>query len=105
MLQATGSRIGTLVQAISTLSIAVVLAMYYIPKLGAVTICFVPLVLVGTYFEMKLMTTSNIGEKKALEETSKVAVECVSNIRTVASLGKEKAFVKVYREGLEKPHR
>ena len=34
-----------------------------------------------------------------------VAVQAVSNIRTVASLGKERAFVAMYVDALEAPHK
>lgn len=105
------------------------MAMYQLPKLGAVALAFVPIVLVGTYFEGtfitcnykawnlqtcfiltvfdlgKFMTGQNIGEKKAIEDGSKVAVEAVSNIRTVASLCKERKFVQMYDERLTGPHR
>ena len=57
------------------------MAMYQLPKLGAVALAFVPVVLVATYFEGKFMTGQNIGEKKAVEDGSKLAVEAVSNIR------------------------
>jgi ATP-binding cassette subfamily B (MDR/TAP) protein 1 len=78
---ATGSRIGSLVQALATIIGCCAMAMYQLPKLGGVALAFVPIVLVATYFEGKFMTGQNIGEKKAVEDGSKLAVEAVSNIR------------------------
>ncbi|ODM94055.1 Multidrug resistance protein 1A [Orchesella cincta] len=101
---ATGSRIGTIVQAVSTISIAIGLAMYYKAKLGAVALAFVPLVMIATYFQGLLLFGQNFFEQKATEESSKIAVQAVSNIRTVASLCKERAFVKMYQDLLEKAH-
>lgn len=79
--------------------------MYYKAKLGAVALAFVPLVIVATYFQGLLLFGQNIGEKKAVEESSKVAVQAVSNIRTVASLCKERSFVKAYTDLLQKVHK
>ena len=79
--------------------------MYYKPKLGAVALAFVPLVIVATYFQGLLLFGQNIGEKKAVEESSKIAVQAVSNIRTVASLCKERSFAKMYRDLLAKSHK
>ncbi|CAG7827122.1 unnamed protein product [Allacma fusca] len=102
---ATGSRIGTVVQSFSTIALAISLAMYYVPKLGAVGLAFVPLVGFATFLEGQLMTGQNIKEKKAVEESAKIAVQAVSNIRTVASLCKERDFVKMYLEELRAPHK
>lgn len=66
---------------------------------------FVPLVIVATYFQGLLLFGQNIGEKKAVEESSKIAVQAVSNIRTVASLCKERSFVQMYTDLLMKMHR
>lgn len=54
---------------------------------------------------MKLMMGQDLGEKKAIDEASKVAVQSVGNIRTVASLGKERSFVNMYNSYLVKSHK
>lgn len=51
--------------------------------------------------EIKLMEQSNLGNAKALENSTKIAVEAVSNIRTVVSLGREKIFHQTYMNTLE----
>jgi ATP-binding cassette subfamily B (MDR/TAP) protein 1 len=101
---ATGSRIGSVVQALSTIFLGIGLSMYYNAKLGAVAIVFTPFVVLATYFQMKLMTGQNLEEKKAVDEASKVAVQAVGNIRTVAALGKERAFVNMYQGHLTESH-
>lgn len=42
------------------------------------------------------MVQQNMGTAKALEESTKLAVEVVSNIRTVVSLGREQMFHEKY---------
>lgn len=75
--------------------------MYYSWKLGFVALAFTPFILVGSYMEIKLMEQSNLGNAKALEKSTKIAVEAVSNIRTVVSLGREKIFHQTYMDTLE----
>ena len=43
-------------------------------------------------------------EKKALGKANKLAIEAISNIRTVASLRKENYFVEEYNKELAGPH-
>lgn len=42
------------------------------------------------------MSNSGQIEKKAMETATKVAVEAISNVRTVASLGQERHFINNY---------
>jgi len=102
---ATGSRIGSVVQSIATIGIAIGLSLYYNAKLGAVALVFCPFVVVATFFQMKLMTGQSLGEKQAADNASKIAVQAVGNIRTVASLCKERAFVDMYQSHLAPMHK
>ena len=56
---ATGSRIGILLQAISTMVVSVVLSLYYQWKLGLTALFFVPLIFVATYIQVKNITFVN----------------------------------------------
>uniref|UniRef100_A0A1B0D290 Uncharacterized protein n=1 Tax=Phlebotomus papatasi TaxID=29031 RepID=A0A1B0D290_PHLPP len=93
---ATGQRIGTVLSSVSTLLIAIGIAMFYEWRLGLVALAFAPLLVVGSYLEMKFMEQQNMGNSKALQKSTKLAVEVVSNIRTVAALGRESMFHKQY---------
>ncbi|CAG2103942.1 unnamed protein product [Medioppia subpectinata] len=99
---AAGSRLSTLCQAVSTLGAGVVLALYYSWKLGLVIICFIPLVIASTYFQMKIISGQITKDKKSREDASSIAVEAISSIRTVASLHQENAFIDNYSNALEK---
>lgn len=75
--------------------------MFYEWRLAFVALAFAPFILVTSYMEIKLMEQHNLGNGKALEKSTKVAVEVVSNIRTVVSLGREKMFHRMYMDHLE----
>ncbi|KAK7871055.1 hypothetical protein R5R35_007257 [Gryllus longicercus] len=97
---ATGSRIGSILQSTSTLVIGVLLSFYYTWKLTLVSMLSVPLVFTGVFLEARLMHGQGLHEKQALEGASKVAVEVIANVRTVAALGGERAFLRRYGDAL-----
>jgi len=98
---ATGSRIGSILQAFSTLVIGIGLSMYYTWKMTLVSVVSIPLVLGAVFFEARVMSGQGMQEKKKMEAATRVAIEAISNIRTVASLNKEERFLKRYCEELE----
>ncbi len=55
-----------------TIIFALGIAMYYEWKLGLVTACFMPLVLVGIYFQMKVVMGQDSLETTALADSAKV---------------------------------
>ncbi|XP_001975658.3 multidrug resistance protein 1A [Drosophila erecta] len=93
---ATGQRIGTIIQSISTLALGIGLSMYYEWSLGLVALAFTPFILIAFYMQRILMAKENMGSAKTMENCTKLAVEVVSNIRTVASLGREEMFHQNY---------
>ncbi|XP_039953591.1 multidrug resistance protein homolog 49 isoform X1 [Bactrocera tryoni] len=99
---ATGSRIGIIVQAISTLTIGVILSFTYSWNLTLVTLLTVPLVCACILFEARFMEASTNVERLAIEDASRVAVEAIANIRTVTSLGQERHVLERYCEQIDK---
>ncbi|KAH8371803.1 hypothetical protein KR093_008900 [Drosophila rubida] len=93
---ATGQRIGSIIQSIATIVLGIALAMYYEWSLGLVAIAFMPFILISFYLQRTVMAQENMGNAKIMENTTKLAVEVVSNIRTVVSLGREDMFHKNY---------
>ncbi|XP_076620069.1 multi drug resistance 49 isoform X1 [Colletes latitarsis] len=98
---ATGTRIGAILQALSTLVLGIGLSMYYTWKMTLVSVVSIPLVLGAVFFEARVMSGQGLQEKKKMEAATRIAIEAISNIRTVASLGKEEAFLKRYCVELE----
>lgn len=64
--------------------IAVVLGLCYNWKLGLVCSVFFPLLLLAVLLEMKMTMAVDSVEKAAFENSAKLAIEAISNIRTVA---------------------
>lgn len=93
---ATGTRIGAILQALSTLVLGIGLSMYYTWKMTLVSVVSIPLVLGAVFFEARVMSGQGLQEKKKMEAATRIAIEAISNIRTVASLGKEEAFLQRY---------
>lgn len=93
---ATGTRIGSLLQAFSTIAIGAAISFYFSWKLTLVSIITVPVVLSAVFFESRYMDSSSNAEKLAMEDATKIAVESISNIRTVASLCQEPHILKRY---------
>ncbi|XP_015512051.1 multidrug resistance protein homolog 49 isoform X1 [Neodiprion lecontei] len=93
---ATGTRIGAILQALSTLVLGIGVSMYYTWKMTLVSVVSIPLVLGAVFFEARIMSGQGLQEKKKMEGATRIAVEAIGNIRTVASLGKEKAFLDRY---------
>lgn len=100
-IKATGQRIGTILSSVTTIIIGLGIGLAYSWKLALVALAFTPLILIGHYMEIRLTYQSNMGNSKALEKSTKIAVEVVSNIRTVVSLGRERMFYNMYMEMLE----
>ncbi|XP_046965723.1 ATP-dependent translocase ABCB1 [Vanessa cardui] len=93
---ATGQRIGTVLQAVGTFSFALGVSLYYEWRLGLVALAFVPLMAAVLYKQGRMVTAESFGTAKTMESSSKIAVEAVANVRTVASLGREETFIQEY---------
>ncbi|MCL4134703.1 UNVERIFIED_CONTAM: hypothetical protein GTU68_030487 [Idotea baltica] len=83
---------------------SIALAMAYNAKLGAVMLPFIPFILVGVYIQMKVIMGQSVTESKVLEQAGKIAIESITNIRTVASLHQEDHFAALYSKALFEPH-
>ncbi|KAL9915299.1 multi drug resistance 50 [Glossina fuscipes fuscipes] len=97
---ATGQRIGIVVQALATISLGIGISMYFEWSLGLLALAFAPFILVATFLQRKVMSKEHMGTAKTMEKCTKLAVEVVSNIRTVVSLGREEMFYRLYIEML-----
>ncbi|XP_069680453.1 multidrug resistance protein homolog 49-like [Periplaneta americana] len=93
---ATGSRIGVILQSTSTLVIGIVLSLFYSWKVTLVSAVMVPVVFAGVFLEARFMHAHGLQEKAAIEAATKIAVEAIGNIRTVASLCGEQLFLDRY---------
>ncbi|CAL8070816.1 unnamed protein product [Orchesella dallaii] len=102
---ATGSRFAGVLQAFTIVIGTALMSFYYIPKLTAVTIIFVPIVMYTSFLEGKVMGSNNVIERDSIEASCSLAVEALNNIRTVASLCAEKQCMRLYEDALAEAHR
>ncbi|KAF2360286.1 ABC transporter-like [Trinorchestia longiramus] len=101
----TGRQLGTVMQAGVVLVLSFALVMYIDWRLGLMSSPFVPLVIYVIDMNIKLEIRQSVKETAALMSASRIAVEAISNVRTVASLHTEERFCAAYEEALLVPHR
>ena len=71
---ATGQRIGTIIQSISTIVLSIALSMYYEWRLGLVGMSFIPIILVVTYFQGLVLRNETFNYHQNLEISTKVHI-------------------------------
>merc|ERR1719350_2447824 len=74
-------------------------------RLGLVGLLFNPPLVLGMLLQMRMMKDNGPVQKDALEKSSKVAVESITNIRTVAGLTCEGKIYDQFAAALEEPHK
>uniref|UniRef100_A0A8C3JX11 Bile salt export pump n=1 Tax=Calidris pygmaea TaxID=425635 RepID=A0A8C3JX11_9CHAR len=102
---ATGSQIGMIVNSFTNIGVAMIIAFYFSWKLSLVILCFLPFLALSGAVQAKMLTGFASQDKKALEATGRIASEALSNIRTVAGIGKEKTFVDNFEKHLDMPYK
>lgn len=102
---ATGFRIGTILSSIVSLVAALAIAFYYGWKLALVVLGGVPILMLSSSLQIKVVMGKHKDDQNKLEDAGKIASETIENIRTVQSLAREKYFYDLYSEHLESPLR
>jgi len=102
---ATGGKIGQVLSGVSILLLSGTLAIIYEWRLGLVTMSFLPPLCFGMIMQLRLMMFDGAVQKEALEKSAKIAVESITNIRTVSGLRCESKMLEMYSEELKKPHK
>lgn len=72
-LQATGQRVGILLQSIATMGLGIGLALFFVWRLGLVTMSFIPVILLSQYFFLRIARGETLNNQKALEKSTKVS--------------------------------
>ncbi|XP_061464554.1 bile salt export pump isoform X2 [Rhineura floridana] len=102
---ATGTQIGMIVNSLTNIGVAIIIAFYFSWKLSLVITCFLPFLALSGVVQSQMMTGFASQDKQAMEATGKISNEALTNIRTVAGIGKEKKFIEAYEKELEIPYR
>ena len=77
---ATGAKIGSLLQGVAGLVLALILGIHYSVLLGMVAAAFFPLMIGAAFLHMKIIMGVDTVEKKAFEKSSK---EHFRNVKTL----------------------
>ncbi|XP_077175914.1 bile salt export pump isoform X1 [Paroedura picta] len=102
---ATGTQIGMIVSSLTNIGVAVIIAFYFSWKLTLVILCFLPFLALSGAMQSKMLTGFASQDKQAMEITGRISNEALTNIRTVAGIGKEKKFIDAFEKQLEIPYR
>ncbi|KAM3857136.1 bile salt export pump [Diretmus argenteus] len=102
---ATGSQIGMIVNSLTNIGVAIIIAFYFSWKLTLVILCFLPFIALSGGFQAKMLTGFAKQDKEAMEAAGQISGEALNNIRTIAGLGKERSFVELYVAQLDAPYR
>ncbi|XP_058405180.1 bile salt export pump isoform X3 [Diceros bicornis minor] len=100
---ATGSQIGMMVNSFTNITAAMIIAFFFSWKLSLVVVCFFPFLALSGAVQTRMLTGFASQDKKALETVGQITNEALSNIRTIAGIGKERRFIKAFETELEKP--
>ncbi|XP_058156668.1 bile salt export pump isoform X2 [Dasypus novemcinctus] len=100
---AAGSQIGMIVNSFANISVAMIVAFSFSWKLSLVIMCFFPFLALSGAVQAKMLTGFASQDKQSLEVVGQITNEALSNIRTVAGVGKERHFIEAYETELEKP--
>ncbi|KAJ1403008.1 P-loop containing nucleoside triphosphate hydrolase [Sesbania bispinosa] len=93
-----GDALGLLVQDISTVITALVIAFEANWQLSLIVLVLLPLLLVNGHVQIKSMQGFSTDAKKLYEEASQVANDAVGNIRTVAAFCAEEKMMELYQK-------
>lgn len=103
-LQATGSRVGSLVETFFIFIFILIIAFVYSWIITLVILGLVPLLFIAGALQFKVLHGTAAKNKKNVEEAGKIAVDSISNIRTVASLTIEENFFLQYKSHIKGPY-
>ncbi|KFK33731.1 hypothetical protein AALP_AA5G052500 [Arabis alpina] len=100
-----GDRMALLVQTVSAVTIACTMGLVIAWRLALVMIAVQPLIIVCFYTRLVLLKNMSQKAIKAQDESSKLAAEAVSNIRTITAFSSQERIMKMLEKAQENPRR
>ncbi|CAK8684381.1 ATP-dependent translocase ABCB1-like [Clavelina lepadiformis] len=101
----SGERLGLAVRTISTVGTGFAIGFVYGWQLALLVIAFFPLLVLGSLIEVKILSRSEDDKTNAEQESGGIAEDALNNIRTVASLTREKSLYDLYAAKLRTSNR
>ncbi|XP_039747692.1 multidrug resistance protein homolog 49-like isoform X2 [Pararge aegeria] len=93
---ATGTRIGALMQAAATISIGILVSMYFTWRMTLVSLVSVPMVIIAVVLEGRILAEGIATIREASNKATTIATEAITNIRTVSAFCGEKSILARY---------
>ncbi|CAA7032096.1 unnamed protein product [Microthlaspi erraticum] len=100
-----GERMSLLIETISTVSIAFTLGLVIAWRLAIVMIAVQPVIIMCFYTQRVLLKSMSKKALKAQDESSKLAAEAVSNIRTITAFSSQERILKILKMFQEGPRK
>ncbi|OVA09128.1 ABC transporter [Macleaya cordata] len=100
-----GDRMSLLVQTFSAVTIACTMGLIIAWRLALLIIAVQPLIIVCFYVRRVLLKNMSHNSRKAQNQSSKLAAEAVSNLRTITSFSSQSRILKMFSEAQSGPQR
>ena len=101
----TNEFLSGLCNGLGGLGVAAIISLYTCWQLALVMFCFVPISFGGGLIAGRSSTNTNVGGKTSVEEGGRIVTECVENIKTVVSLGRELFFLNDFKKQFENKYK
>ncbi|CAH9084109.1 unnamed protein product [Cuscuta epithymum] len=100
-----GDRMALLIQAASTILIAWTMGLIITWKLGLVMVAVQPLIISCYYCKRVMLKSMSKKANKAQQESSKLAAEAITNMRTITSFSSQSRILDMLKKSQESPRR
>lgn len=100
-----GDRVALLIQTISAVTIACTMGLIIAWKLALVMIAVQPLIIICYYCKRVLLKSMSQKAMKSQDESSKIAAEAVSNLRTITAFSSQNRILQMLERAQEGPRR
>ncbi|EDW93628.1 uncharacterized protein Dyak_GE20490 [Drosophila yakuba] len=99
---AIGFPLSNIIQAFTNFICSIAIAFPYSWELALICLSTSPFMIASIVFEARFGEKSALKEKEVLEETSRIATETITQIRTVAGLRREEELIRIYDKEVER---
>ncbi|OUM66155.1 hypothetical protein PIROE2DRAFT_41025 [Piromyces sp. E2] len=105
LVQGLNNNIGFIFEIIVILATAFIISFLNSWKLTLILFVMIPFLFLGVYFDLKAGQDKNEKKRRLFENSTKIAVEAITNVKTVYALNLENHFCRLYDKELVKPEK